>query len=231
MAEIKSATQSTSPQSVLAKTGRPQDEWFRVLDAFDVKSNGHKAAADHLYKEHGASYWWAQQLTILYEQAHGLRQPGQRHQGGFAVNVSKTINATVEEAFAAWSSPVGWNSWFTSGATVDFVVGGRYADADGDSGTFLKIVPPGPPNRQGEAARIELSWEHAEHCPGSRVTVQFMRKSDAKVQVALTHDKIADEDGCRDMKGGWSWAMASLKSWLETGRGLSESEWKAAQKG
>ncbi len=227
MAKIKGATDGYKENTVLEKTGKDLAEWFAILDAFEGPKKGHKAMADFLHDEHQVSYWWAQNLTIEYEQARGLRVPGQRSDGKFAINVSRTIAVDAQKAFDAWSSAEAWDQWLSSGTKMDFIEGGAYSNTDKDQGIFKKIWHPGPPRSMSEVARIEFTWENPEHCPGSKVVVQFIQKVPGKCQVLVTHDKLPSQAGGEDMKEGWTWALTCLKSWLEDGKRITFEEWKA----
>jgi hypothetical protein len=44
--------------------------------------------------EHGLDKWWAQTITVGYEQAWGLREPGQNPDGSH-VSASKTVSGTT----------------------------------------------------------------------------------------------------------------------------------------
>lgn len=217
MSGVKSVPESSSEESCLAATGKSYEAWFQILDTFDLRANGHTKSAHHLRDAHGVPYWWCQQITIAYEQKYGLRQPGQRSDGKFAVNVSKTINVSAERAWEALTTADGWDQWFTTGAEFDFHVGGRYSDANGRQGVVRKIKPIGPPNSYGEVARLDFTWESATQCPRSIVSVQIIEKGPNKVQIALTHSALPGPESCAEMKEAWSSALTSLKSVLETG--------------
>ncbi|HEY1104861.1 MAG TPA: DUF4287 domain-containing protein, partial [Agromyces sp.] len=62
--------------AVQAATGRPRDEWFELLDAADAATWTHKDVATWLVAEHRVDPWWAQSVTVAYEQARGIRRPG-----------------------------------------------------------------------------------------------------------------------------------------------------------
>jgi len=62
-----------SGDAVKAKTGKSWIEWFRILDRFDVKANGHRLAAKHLSEKHKLSPWWSQAVAIRYEWERGMR--------------------------------------------------------------------------------------------------------------------------------------------------------------
>jgi hypothetical protein len=62
-----------SDEAVKQTTGRSWKDWFKVLDAFDVRTNGHKPAAKHLSAKYNLGPWWSQAVTIRYEWERGLR--------------------------------------------------------------------------------------------------------------------------------------------------------------
>src|SRR5699024_2060959 len=81
-------------------TGRSREEWFELLDAASATGWSHGQIAEWLVTEHDVDGWWAQSITVGYEQARGMRQPGQRPDGTFDANVSKTCAAGAEHVFA-----------------------------------------------------------------------------------------------------------------------------------
>jgi hypothetical protein len=90
-----------SNEAVLAATGRHPDVWFALLDAADAVGWTHPAIARWLQDEQGATGWWAQGITIRYEQARGLRVAGQRSDGTFAVSASKTVGGALDAVYTA----------------------------------------------------------------------------------------------------------------------------------
>jgi uncharacterized protein YndB with AHSA1/START domain len=207
--------------TILAKTGKTQEEWFAILDAFDCRAKGHKETARYLEAEQGVGAWYAQTITVNYERDRGIREVGQRDGGKFAINVSRTIEVPIATAWEAWADEQVVSKWFTTKAKQDFREGGAYDNGDGDKGIYKRIIP----NK-----RISFTWENENHCPGSVVIVEFTPKSDTKTSVGITHDKLPDKAGCEDMKKGWTWALTSLKSFLETGKAVGYEEWLAGQK-
>ena len=73
MSAKKTIFQKISDGAVQAKTDRVWKDWFRILDTFGVKRNGHTQAARFLRDRHGLSGWWAQAVVIRYEWERGLR--------------------------------------------------------------------------------------------------------------------------------------------------------------
>ncbi len=228
--KIRSTKQTIKPETFVEKTGKSREAWAMILDRFDVKKNGHTAAAKYLYNEHSVSYWWAQTLVVDYEQERGLRAPGQRSKKTFSTTVTKTVPHDLETCWQAFTTAKAWNGWFTTGAKLSLKEGGKYQTNDHDHGQFKKICLPDSSRKGTEKARLEFTWENAVHCPGTLVIVQFFDKGPDKTMIAITHDRIADEQGVQDMKTGWTWAVASLAQWLQTGKGLPYEEWEKTRK-
>ena len=59
---------------IVKRTGKDFTEWRKILDGFNVKKNGHKAAAEYLKNEHGVNPWWAQVIVVRYEFEKKLRK-------------------------------------------------------------------------------------------------------------------------------------------------------------
>ncbi|MBC8064458.1 MAG: SRPBCC domain-containing protein [Chlorobia bacterium] len=210
---------TTKDETILAKTGKTREEWYAILDAFDRRAKGHKETANFLYEVHGVEFWYCQAITIEYERERGIREVGQRCDGKFAVSVTRTVAVPVQRAWDAWANADQVSTWFTTRANQDFREGGVYDNGDGDKGVYKRIVPP---------KRLVFTWENEEHCPGSQVIVEFLPKGEDKTSVVLTHERLPDKKGCEEMKEGWTWALTSLKSYLETGKAIGYEAWKAS---
>ncbi len=91
-----------SDESVLAKTGRRKAEWFAILDKAGAKNMTHPEIVAIL-SENGVGPWWRQMVTVVYEQARGLREPHQAA-GGFQMSASKTVAAPVGELYRAFAN-------------------------------------------------------------------------------------------------------------------------------
>ncbi|CAL9345176.1 hypothetical protein SUDANB121_00364 [Nocardiopsis dassonvillei] len=90
-----------SSEAVRERTGHGYDEWFARLDAWGATERTHKEIAAHLVQDLEVPGWWAQSLTVAYEQERGMRAPGQR-KDGYSAGVSRTVRAPMEEIFAAF---------------------------------------------------------------------------------------------------------------------------------
>jgi uncharacterized protein YndB with AHSA1/START domain len=128
----------------------------------------------------------------------------------------RLIAADRKTAYDAFTDPGQMSIWFTTQAKADLRVGGSYENADGDSGEFRVLEPP---------SRVQFTWENAKHCPGTMVDVTFSETSEGQTIVRLEHSLLKSEADASDMRGGWSWALDSFKSYLETGQPISHEDW------
>ena len=84
-------------------TGRGWQAWLEELDAAGAAEWEHKAIARWIGESHPeVSGWWAQMLTVGYEQARGLREVNEKSDG-FSANKSRTFPVPVEELYGAWA--------------------------------------------------------------------------------------------------------------------------------
>jgi uncharacterized protein YndB with AHSA1/START domain len=220
MSMATKANDLAKDETVIAKTGKSISQWYAILDEFDGPRKGHKAMADHLAKGYGLDLWYSQNITVGYERERGIRELGQRSDGFFAVDVSKKIEAPVDKVWEAWADPNILGKWFTTNAVHDFREGGAYSNNDGDNGVFKRITP----NKM-----LRFTWENEKHCPGTVVSVAFYPQGDSATRITITHDKLKDRAGMDDMRPGWTWALTSLKSFIETGQPISYENWQASQ--
>ena len=138
------------------------------------------------------------------------------------VRVQRTIAAAPRQVYAALTEPAHLNRWFTTRAKCNLRVGGRYSNADHDTGTFTRLKP-------GRA--VGFTWENPAACPGTTVSILLYPAGRGKCRVVLSHSGLpAQERGMDGLYGGWSWALSSLKSYLETGKGIQHDDWMAQNK-
>jgi len=118
---------------VKTTTGKPWEEWYRLLDASGGPSPGRRAITDQLMKEHGLAAWWAQTIAVEYERARAIHEKDGRPKG-YAICVTKTITAPAERIFDAFGDARMLGAWLGQGAQADFKEGGAFSTADGIAG-------------------------------------------------------------------------------------------------
>lgn len=99
-------TKNTRIQPIERATNRSWDDWLRFMDGIGAKDlNHHQIATKVLYELEGKldNYaWWAQSVTVAYEQHIGRRIPGQRSDGTFQTSVSKATQLGMKKLMDQW---------------------------------------------------------------------------------------------------------------------------------
>ncbi|GGR97802.1 hypothetical protein GCM10010169_47940 [Micromonospora fulviviridis] len=169
------------------RTGHDWDEWFARLDAWGAVDRTHAEMARWLVTAHEVPGWWAQTITVGYEQARGLRAPGQRRGSGFEATGSRTVAVPVAVLFAAFADEAVRRRWLP-----DVAVSVRTATAPR---SFRADWAGGP----------------------SRIAVGFTPVNETKARVAVQHEKLADAAEADRLKAYWRDRLAALKQLLEQG--------------
>lgn len=91
-----------SDKAIERSTGDSWDTWLERLNEMGASNLTHKEIASKLVTDYQVAGWWAQSLTVRYEQVIGRREPSQSNAGDFAVSVSKTLDGTMDEALHWW---------------------------------------------------------------------------------------------------------------------------------
>jgi hypothetical protein len=90
--------------AVMKATGKAWEEWLKLLDRAGAIKMPHKAIAGMVYDKFGVPGWWAQMVTVGYEQARGLRAIHEKSDG-FSASASRTIAANLDRLYGAWNDP------------------------------------------------------------------------------------------------------------------------------
>ena len=159
-ADAPGARRPYSDEVIRSNTGRTWDEWFALLDGWGAARRPHPEIARWLVGEHDVGGWWAQGVTVAYEQARGLRDPGQRRGGLYEANASKTVAVPVERLYEAFADPALRERWLP------------------DASFEVRTARP--------ARSIRANWDDGS----TRLVVDFTARGEAKSQVALVHGPV-----------------------------------------
>jgi hypothetical protein len=187
-----------SEASIVKATGHGLGHWFGVLDAFDVRQKGHKAAAEHLYDAHKVPGWHAQMITVEYERDRGLRATNQSCAGDFQVSVSKTVPVPVAEVAAAIADARRRERWLSA--------------ADAELARGLNAAFEGPKARQiamkrDDYARLRYPWD------GGTVEIRINGKPKG-ASVVADNGGLPDAAAVERRREQWRTALESLKAHL-----------------
>lgn len=162
-------------EAVHKATGKNWKEWYALLDKAGARKMVHKDIAAYLYNEVGVSGWWAQMVTVGYEQERGLRAKHEKCDG-FAVSGSKTVAVSVERLFEAFHDPKARRHWLDdAGFTIRKATPARSLRitwVDGQTDVDVNLYPKGAAKSQvsvqhsklsgtTEAARMKAYWAKA----------------------------------------------------------------------
>jgi uncharacterized protein YndB with AHSA1/START domain len=104
-------------EAVRAKTGKVWADWFKLLDKEGARKLVHPEIATLLHEQHGLSGWWAQMVTVGYEQGVLGRAKGEK-KDGYEVSVSKTVAAPMKDMFNAWTDAERRAKWLDAKVTI-----------------------------------------------------------------------------------------------------------------
>lgn len=100
-------TKSTNVEPVERATNRSWTEWMKFMDGIGAKDLDHKSIATEVYKQLEGTIdkpgWWAQAVTVAYEQYIGRRIPGQMTDGKFQTSASKSTQLGMQELMDVWT--------------------------------------------------------------------------------------------------------------------------------
>ena len=87
-----------------ARTGCTWKRWVKALDHARAYSWPHREIAKYVQEKYKIPGWWAQTVTVGYERIKGLRVVGQRRDGSFEANKSRTFAVPVARLYSAFSN-------------------------------------------------------------------------------------------------------------------------------
>jgi hypothetical protein len=96
---------------ITEKTGRNWKEWVSTLDAHRAAEMAHHDIALLVSDTYKVRPWWTQSVTVGYERIKGLRAIGQRRDGSYEANKSRTYDVPVETLFDAWADAATRRRW------------------------------------------------------------------------------------------------------------------------
>ncbi len=94
-------------QPIERATNRSWDSWLSFLDTIRATDLSHRDIAGKVFGELEGSMdqaaWWSQFITVAYEHHIGRRIPGQRSDGTFQLNLSRSTSLGYEDLMARWA--------------------------------------------------------------------------------------------------------------------------------
>jgi hypothetical protein len=85
------------------RTGCTWERWVKALDHAKAETWPHREIARYVMEKYKIPGWWAQTVTVGYERIKGLRAVGQRRDGSFEANKSKTFPVPRDRLYEAFA--------------------------------------------------------------------------------------------------------------------------------
>lgn len=181
-------TKAINTESIEKATGRSWSDWTSDIDGIGGRDLGHAELAKQILDkltelEIDSPAWWAQGITVAYEQHTGKRLPGQNSDGTFEVTVSKTIDKPRDTLFAELVS------WFESQYRLNNLE---------------------PTNARTSQTPVRSYWR-CELSDGSRFAASVESSGD-KSKLVLTHTKLPSNQQIDQLKVYWTEVLSGLSS-------------------
>lgn len=136
-----------SDEVLKARTGCTWERWVGVLDYYRADKMAHRDIAALVNKKFKIEGWWSQAVTVGYERIKGLRARGQRRDGSYEANKSRTYNVPAGTLFDAWANARVRGRWLDGKiGKVRTSTAGKSMRLDGKDGSIVAVGfwPKGP---------------------------------------------------------------------------------------
>jgi hypothetical protein len=136
-----SALSGMADATIKANTGRTWEQWVSTLDRSNAATMPHGKIAALVASDDNVDGWWAQSVTVGYERIKGLRAIGQRRDGTYEANKSKTFNVPIETLFDAWANARVRKRWLDRGVgKVRTATAPKSMRLDGEDGSIVVVL-------------------------------------------------------------------------------------------
>jgi len=173
---MKTKSSAIADEALIKATGKAWADWKKILRSMKAGDLSHKEIASKLSTEHGVPGWWAQGITVRFEQEIGRREPGQSSTGRYNVGVSTTIQGSMDDALAIWSAAVKNRKNF--------------------DGVSIDSPPTTTSTPKWRYWKIKLK-------DGTRINVNISEKPGGKALLNIQHENLADSEGIERWRTFW----------------------------
>lgn len=160
------ATKPIDTDAISKGTARSWDDWLAWLSGIGAEDLSHAEIARRIVATGDASSWWAQSITVAWEQHIGRRRPGQRASGTFEVSATRTVPGETAALFEKLLARL-------SGVRA-------FGDVAIDGEPRTSVTP-------------KRSYWRAKLADGTALQFSLEQKTPDRVLVAITHEKLASE--------------------------------------
>lgn len=148
--------------TVARSTGIQGEEWVKLLDPAHNHAQLADAALSHLRATLAAQpdgvlkgknlEWWAQGVAVSFEQHIGRRVPGERCDGSFGANASKTVPGARADIAAAWAEFAAPES-----GRLPLVLDGEPRISETAKWNYWRVTATSPTAPDGSSASVSMN--------------------------------------------------------------------------
>ena len=131
------------------------------------------------------------------------------------VNLSKTINAPIEQVFDAWLDPAMLAQFILPMPGMPQPEVNNDAREGGEFSIIMQVGEDRIPHTGSyliinRTSQLVFTWQSPFSVDGSQVDLRFNAINDNTTEIELTHTKFADEEARSDHEGGWGNILDTL---------------------
>jgi uncharacterized protein YndB with AHSA1/START domain len=201
-------TENISNKAVVKATEKSWDAWHKVLKRAKVDDLTHKEIVTYLREKHGLTHWWAQTITVDYEQYIGRRKEGQTQSADFQIGVRKTLNFPSSDVWDLLMSPKGSQLWLGKNRLKNFDEGKKYSTSEGTTGEFRVNKP---------YHHIRLTWKLKDWERPSVLQVRVIPVSSKKSTISFHQEKLKNQKVREQMRAHWKEVLKKISELESSG--------------
>ena len=176
-------TRAMNIEGIERATGKTWDTWLIFLERIRARDLSHAEIARKVSEQKGVTSWWAQMITVAYEQHVGRRRPGQTSGGKYRVAVSRTVDGTLDAVLRRWLAVVRPRQKF--------------------SGVSVERAPT-------TSRSVKYRYWHCGLSDGSRVSVGVAQKERGKAVIGLAHQNLKSPSTIERWRAFWTSLLARV---------------------
>ncbi|MGP9538707.1 hypothetical protein ACT3SP_11895 [Brachybacterium sp. AOP43-C2-M15] len=172
-----------------SETGTPLATWTERIDEAGGRDLDHAAIARMLPERWTIGEWWAQGVTVAYEQVIGRRVVGQSCEGDFSASASRTVPGDMGAVRDRWDA---------------FMTDVRREE--------LGLEDP------SLSDTASWRYWRAAASDGTRVSVNVTAKDEARSTLGIEHKGIETAEGREVWKAAWKRTLADFTTFDQENR-------------